>query len=75
MESVGMPKEFKVGRRYEMYFGISEELEKERPDFILVVFGDKDRVDVKTRPDSKNLEDLEFEEKALWIASKDDEQE
>jgi hypothetical protein len=40
-----------------------------------VVFGDKDRVDVKTRPDSKNLEDLEFEEKALWIASKDDEQE
>ena len=75
MESVGMPKEFKVGRRYEMYFGISEELEKERPDFILVVFGDKERVDVKTRPDSKNLEDLEFEEKTLWIASKDSEQE
>ncbi len=65
MKGVAFPEVLEKGQRYEMYFGIPKDLDKEKPKSFLFAFGNKDSVDVKMRPDSNNPEEFEFEEKAI----------
>jgi hypothetical protein len=65
----GLPEVFKKNTPADVYFALTPEILSKSPNAMLVVFGDKKSICVKSKNEA-NPEDFEFPEKARFLATK-----
>jgi len=65
-ETFSAPESYKPGKKYVVYFGIPQSIQrgKEKWKHIVVVFGDRDQVAAEVYP-KEDIQQFEFKEKAL----------